>query len=865
MAELRTIPQIQSSASTDYERLRTQSIGRLQDISGSIWTDYNEHDPGVTMLEALCYLITELFQRTDIPIADLLTDANGNMQTESNALYSAADILHNDPLTPADYRKMIIDSVEEVNNAWVLPDYLSGTATDDRTGIAGLYNIYADLHKIDSPPATVRQVMKKIENVVNSCRNVGEKFHEPVNLEHSPVTLKTNIYLIENADPEQILAQIIVDIEAFFRPGIQFRNYQEMVAMGLATDEIFNGPRLTHGFISDDQLVDKSSVFYPEYLFKLITSYKQVSSVSVSLWPDQAEKIDIGPDQILYLDVPGSIRPDNLTIYVNRVKYSFNPNIILSNYYKLKGDTHRPRRYIPEEQKLNIPAITGTQYPQAELYYSIQNEFPLIYGIGNERLSPKATEARKAQALQLKAYLLLFEQLLSDFMKQASELGNVFSINKQTQTFFFQPLYSVPDVHPLLAGFRGRATEIYNTGQSDQYLRHSRELEDDKSNDYITGLAGIYDAADLFDGRRNAFLDHLLARFNFSLYSFSPEGNPDIARLMDDDITIKESLLQNIKDITASRGSIASPNISQGGDLNVDHFGVEQILRILSGLDHQKFENMKLDNFELIFPKRGEAKEVILRMNEGGKKVHIDLSNIEIHDLCQAGMSKQSYRVYQKDGHEEIYLRFNHNNVLVYTQPEHSQLTADTIISRLMGDFLKVYLQYENMFFVEHINLLPAFDKARFTWVNTADPAFAKPEQMAYTEILQSIKDHFSLPEIPWPKIRILVSTGQEGLVSQYFYSSRVSIFLPQKAVNPSGADFLENYLPFVKYFHFLVTTNFPAHVAVNVFWLDEDEYSDFQKLYAGYAIGSADAKDAMLQYLLATEEYKSYANGGAQ
>ncbi|NBQ69842.1 MAG: hypothetical protein EBU46_13880 [Nitrosomonadaceae bacterium] len=37
----------------DFETLRKEAIGKVQELSGDIWTDYNLHDPGVTILEQL--------------------------------------------------------------------------------------------------------------------------------------------------------------------------------------------------------------------------------------------------------------------------------------------------------------------------------------------------------------------------------------------------------------------------------------------------------------------------------------------------------------------------------------------------------------------------------------------------------------------------------------------------------------------------------------------------------------------------------------------------------------------------------------------------------------------------------------------
>ena len=54
--------------SSDYEHFHREGIELLQRFSGGVWTDYNEHDPGVTILENLAYTLTELSFKTNQPI-----------------------------------------------------------------------------------------------------------------------------------------------------------------------------------------------------------------------------------------------------------------------------------------------------------------------------------------------------------------------------------------------------------------------------------------------------------------------------------------------------------------------------------------------------------------------------------------------------------------------------------------------------------------------------------------------------------------------------------------------------------------------------------------------------------------------------
>ena len=54
--------------SQDYEYLRKAGQQYIESLAYKLWTDYNEHDPGITILEVLCYAITELGYRTNFNI-----------------------------------------------------------------------------------------------------------------------------------------------------------------------------------------------------------------------------------------------------------------------------------------------------------------------------------------------------------------------------------------------------------------------------------------------------------------------------------------------------------------------------------------------------------------------------------------------------------------------------------------------------------------------------------------------------------------------------------------------------------------------------------------------------------------------------
>ena len=72
LLENRTLDQDTASQDDlDFDFLRKTGIDYIQALSSKLWTDYNSHDPGITILEILCYALTDLGQRINLPLEDL--------------------------------------------------------------------------------------------------------------------------------------------------------------------------------------------------------------------------------------------------------------------------------------------------------------------------------------------------------------------------------------------------------------------------------------------------------------------------------------------------------------------------------------------------------------------------------------------------------------------------------------------------------------------------------------------------------------------------------------------------------------------------------------------------------------------------
>src|SRR6188768_1708019 len=101
----------------DFEKLRREGMDYIGELSGKIWTDHNAHDPGITILETLCYALLDLGYRSSLSPADLFSRDPEDKSDDDNFL-TPARLLGNNPLTILDYRKLLVD-IEGVRNAWL--------------------------------------------------------------------------------------------------------------------------------------------------------------------------------------------------------------------------------------------------------------------------------------------------------------------------------------------------------------------------------------------------------------------------------------------------------------------------------------------------------------------------------------------------------------------------------------------------------------------------------------------------------------------------------------------------------------------------------------------------------------------------
>lgn len=535
----------------DFDFLRKEGIEHIQRMAGHLWTDYNAHDPGITILEQFCYAITDLSYRMDYDMKDILAEEGNNAFKN---LYSPATILTTNPVTLDDIRKQIID-IYGVKNAWIEimphpqprlyfnPFDNGHSFTENKQTellpLKGMYRVLIEPTHTDGVDGSI--VLLRVNELLSSKRNLCEDISEVSILNFQDVNVLADLEIGPVDDSEQVLAEVYLRIAQHISPRIKFYSLGELLDKGIALEDIVEGPALTHGFIETEALrmyqrrtVLRSSDIIQEIMdVEGIVAVKRIqlkikTGTTATDW-----FLELDPAQTPRLAFRTTGDDSEISLYRNGVKVKLDLSKVKQRYDLLNGSDQPVNLSTPEKDVVLTPAASRN----ISRYTSIQQQFPTNYGIGELGLPKDANQARKGKAKQLQAFLLFFDQVLANYFAQLANTAKLFSFhNTENRSYFSQVLSDVPGAVDLIRDLENGHAQI---------LEHMTE-------DPQGGSA-----------RTARMLNHLMARFgeemtDYSLILFRSATEKQLAD--------KRMFLKDYPEISGNRGKGANLElISWGG------------------------------------------------------------------------------------------------------------------------------------------------------------------------------------------------------------------------------------------------------------------------------------------------------------
>lgn len=662
----------------------------------------------------------------------------------------------------------------------------------------------------------IQNLLEDVSQTLAEHRNLCEDFMAVYPMSLQEIGLNLELEVKSGTDLEEVLAEVYQRMEQYLSPPIQFYSLREMLNRGYEPDRIFQGPVLNNGFIDEEELSfhQRREILYTSDLvqeFMKIEGVTAVKQISLSRYL-KGEIQDIDQAEYLILEEPERFLPRlNYTrsdVFMdNGEGQNIEPDRlvaldILSEYKaldQLKGTAGKSDFTLPEGDYSNL-----------DDYYSIQHEFPANYGIGEEGLSPEESNLRKAQAHQMKTFLLFFEQLLADFMTQLANVRELYSYQEEGErTYFTNALYNVPQVQELLADF----TDAGNTLNWEDY----QALLAPGPDHYKTRLNTNAENEETFHDRRQRFLDHLMGRFNesftdYASYIFStgfPEAN-QYSTLISDQVRF----LRNYPEHSHDRGASFNYKniIFDSGFSGLDFWdsdfvtGLKKRMVYLTGLP--KVERERISPFHYFNIQTNMSGKFIFELdNPDGFELLIHLNEHDTEDelleeltiIVEIGQEIENY--VDNGGTIELQETLYDESLGMDVTITYAELAPEIIAEA--GDvdsailatvtYLMEIGNIENLHIIEHVLLRP-----RETSGKTLD---------------------------------VRIDEDCPGISICDPYSFRISVILP------SWAGRFEEF-EYRKMFKRIMRLECPAHVYIHFYWIDASQMYKFELCWEDWLNG---------------------------
>ena len=475
------------SNSQEFDTLLKEGIEFIQKYSGDKWTDYNIHDPGITILEQLCFAITDLGFKSNFAIEDILMVDVDDFDFEKNNLFIPPEkIFHSNANTINDIRKLIIDSIDDINNVWVY------RVKENSYANFGLLDFKVQLSD-NLNQESYDLIENKIRKIYNENRILGSDINEVIILSKDIISISAEIQIDSFCVGEEILAKIFLEVESRLNKRVKFVGYEHFEDEDLTYDNIFQGVKTENGLILDENLTKKTNEIYISEIIEIIRNINGVISVKdFSIYKNGiklfSEIISFSENSFpAFEDINTFFSKDSdsdIKFIRNNTNYLIDKIIFeqLHDSISNQNSISLINNFKNEDLKKG-----RFNFDEISKYYPIINEFPSIYGLKEKELKSNASSLRKAQMKQLKAYLFLFDQIMANYNIQLANIRNIFSLENKDTTYFTKIPENISAV-----------SELIDKNDLEKYKKQLNYIsETDKQ----------------FFERKNIFLDHLISRF----------------------------------------------------------------------------------------------------------------------------------------------------------------------------------------------------------------------------------------------------------------------------------------------------------------------------------------------------------------
>ena len=403
--------------------LQKRTLDELQHLSGNVWTDYNPHDPGVTIADIANYALTELAYKLGFDLEDYLTDNDGRYPVEKYGLFTDNEVYPVSAVTEDDYRKLILAHFPVIENVKV--------ETDCEQGI---YHFRLRLSPFFKGPDITERVRRFFHKHRNLCENVGEvTIEEPKNLLFS-----ADMEIESDADATDVLVQVFYTTMQYLAGSVKIEPKPQEGFAVLPPEEWYDGP------VGDFRVVIPEQKDTETELYHILTGIDGVKGFKTCYFYedtpdgvcDYRRKNDF--KGVYKLDIPNDLsliklRKGNEEVAIDSDRFKEK----LRAMYFTKS-TSRIRFFMQERdgrdgdlvQTLLDDTMREAEYRDVYEHYPIENDLPRCYRTNEGDFTRKMPDAEKAQIRNFGSYLEMFDLVMERGLKGLDNVKALLSLRE---------------------------------------------------------------------------------------------------------------------------------------------------------------------------------------------------------------------------------------------------------------------------------------------------------------------------------------------------------------------------------------------------------------------------------------------------
>ncbi|MFK7887705.1 MAG: hypothetical protein AB8G16_12675 [Gammaproteobacteria bacterium] len=773
------------ASAVSFASLREEGIRLTQQTSGDVWSDYNLHDPGVTILEQLCYALTDLVYRSDFSVEDQLAGDDGKIDYTAQALHLPEAVFPCRPWNVDDYLQYLLDTTPDADNIWfeehseMSGSAGAGIADDPRltASCAGLYVANVRLRDEEARDSVGAEIKTNFARQRNLCEDVHDNVMvlESLNCDLAGVIEIDGLHA-----PGDVLGQIYYAAVAYIASNVRVNAQSESSDVAPELMDLFDGPLVAHDRVTRDGNSNPDSVM----LSTLVGILQEVPGVvrieNIRIVTGSGDSAVVHSETVarrhgnkaLWLNVPkpkvaSKAQPQNghrLILRKNEREIEYADSAAWHKFYQLITAAHEARR-----KRINVADAYDqpTGVPRDfSTFHSIRHHFPETYGIGDRGLRASESPERRAQAQQLRAYLLLFEQIMANHLANVDNIRVLFASAVER---IVGPTYAVQ----LLDDAVGEQAPIV-----------------DRSIDFLRAVIARFDRA---AERRSRQLDHMMAVFgerfsqkslrHFDQYSTTPDQMQAV-------VANKAAFLEQIVKITRDRvGGFNYLSADSSG-------GFMQRVCLLLGFCTTRESRVETLRSINVRPRSCAADENLSSpVTENADAMNLFQDSGYAALLLTYGTQRENYyRAPATTGRAaDIFLHAGRDRqaVRIWTCPDGE--TADATVQRLQQRAIALCRCSEGVHVLEHVLLRPCGGERAHL---NGDEGRRCPGSIEKVDLWRA------------------------------FYALRFSAFFPDWTARCSDPAFRELAQE-------TININSPAHVYGQCFWLDFEQMSQFESLFS--------------------------------